>query len=76
MQYSPGLTNTLATAVSTVETTGLVPKVFDYIGANYSGVSSDVYTYKTGGAGGTTVAVVTVTWTDATKSVLVSVVRT
>ena len=76
MNYSPGLTNTLAGAVNTKETTGLVPFVFDYIGANYSGSNFDVYTYKTGGLAGTTVATITVTWTDATKSVLVSVIRT
>ena len=75
MNYSPGL-NTSSSAVATKETTGLVPFVFDYIGANYAGATADVYTYKTGGAGGTTVATITVNWTDATKTVLVSVVRT
>lgn len=74
MQYSPGL-NTSGT-INTKETTGLVPFVFDYIGANYAGATEDVYTYKTGGAGGSTVATITVNWTDATKSVLASVVRT
>lgn len=74
MQYSPGL-NTSGT-VNTKETTGLVPFVFDYIGANYAGATADVYTYKTGGAGGSTVATITVNWTDTTKSVLASVVRT
>jgi hypothetical protein len=75
MLYSPGV-NTATTVIATKETTGLVPFVFDYIGANYAGSTSDVYTYKTGGAGGTTVSTITVNWTDATKSVLVSVVRT
>jgi hypothetical protein len=74
MNYSPGL-NTSGT-VNTKETTGLVPFVFDYIAADYSGGTADVYTYKTGGSGGTTVATITVNWTDATKAVLVSVVRT
>jgi hypothetical protein len=73
--YSPGL-NTNGSPVSTQETTGLVPFVFDYIGANYAGATADVYTYKTGGAGGTTVATITVNWTNTTKAVLVSVVRT
>lgn len=74
MQYSPGL-NTSGT-INTKETTGLVPFAFDYISANYAGATSDVYTYKTGGSGGSTVATITVNWTDATKSVLSSVVRT
>ena len=75
MNYSPGL-NTSTNSIKTEEQTGLVPKVFDYIGANYAGATADVYTYKTGGVAGTTVAVITVNWTDATKSVLVSVIRT
>lgn len=76
MLYSPGLsTNSAAGAVATKETTGLVPFAFDYIAANYAGATADVYTYKTGGSGGTTVCTVTVTWTDATKSVLASVTR-
>lgn len=74
MTYSPGL-NTSGT-INTKETTGLVPFVFDYIGANYAGATSDVYTYKTGGSGGTTVATITVSWTDSTKTVLASVTRT
>lgn len=76
MNYSPGLLDTSGVTVNTKETTGLVPFAFDYIGANYSGSDYDVYTYKTGGVSGTTVATITVTWTDATKSVLVSVIRT
>lgn len=82
MNYSPGLKDsvtgsvTISGVVSTLETSGLVPKVFDYISANYSGSTTDVYTYKTGGSGGTTVAVITVTWTTSGKTVLASVART
>ena len=35
---------------------------------------TDVYTYKTGGVAGTTVATLTVTYTDATKETIQSVV--
>ena len=72
--YSPGL-NTSGT-INTKETTGLLPVVFDYINANYAGSSTDVYTYKTGGSGGSTVATITVVWTDSTKTVLSTVTRT
>ena len=72
--YSPGL-NTSGT-INTKETTGLVPFVFDYISADYSAPTSDVYVYKTGGSGGVSVATITVAWTDATKEVLASVTRT
>lgn len=54
---------------------GLVPQAFDYI--SYTSASTtDTYVYKTGGSGGTTVATVTVTWTDSTKTVLSTVART
>lgn len=65
-----------ASSVPTAETTGLVPKVYDYLSANFAGATADVYTYKTGGAGGSTTATLTVNWTDATKLVLSTVVRT
>ena len=61
--------------VTTLESTGLVPKVYDYISYT-SGSTTDTYTYKTGGSGGSTVATVTVTWTDSTKTVLSTVIRT
>ena len=51
----------------------LVTDSYDYILAAYPTTSSEVYTYKTGGAGGTTVATVTVVYVDATKAVLTSV---
>lgn len=47
--------------------------VFDYIEATYPTTSSEVYTYKNGGSGGTTVATITITYTDSTKGTLSSV---
>lgn len=46
---------------------------YDYIAATYPTATTEVYTYKTGGVSGTTVAVLTLTFTDATKNVLSSV---
>lgn len=70
MNFSPGLNTNV------IENNALVPFAFDYISANYAGATADVYTYKSGGSGGTTVATVTVNWTDATKTVLSTVIRT
>lgn len=76
MGLNPGLTNSIVGSTKTEEQTGIMPEVFDYIAADYSHSTYDVYTYKTGGSSGITVATLTVTWTDNTKSVLVSVART
>ena len=48
---------------------------YDYIGVTYPTTSSEVYTYKTGGSGGTTVQTLTVVYTDSTKAVLTSVTK-
>ena len=61
-----------ATPVPTTINNTLVPEQHDEIQATYPTTSSEVYTYKLSGA---SVAVVTVTYTDATKEVLTSVVR-
>lgn len=68
--------NTSALATSANQLFGLMPKVYDYINADYSASTADVYTYKAGGSGGTTAATLTVNWTDATKLVLSTVIRT
>lgn len=49
--------------------------VHDYIAVSQT-ATVDTYVYKTGGAGGTTVATLTLTYTDGTKTALVSVART
>lgn len=55
------LTNTQlrAASVPVAETTGLVPKVYDYISLSYTGTDLTGVVYKTGGSGGTTVATLT-----------------
>lgn len=54
----------------------LVTEQFDSIEATYPSSSSEVYTYRMGGLSGNTVAVVTVSYTNSTKEVLESAVRT
>jgi hypothetical protein len=61
---------------SVLQGNALIPVAYDYIGMDYTGVTADVYTYKTGGAGGVTVATLTVNYTGVDKSVISSVVRT
>ena len=53
----------------------LVPNAYDAIVATYPTDSSEVYTYKTGGVSGDTVATITVVYVDSSKEVLTSVVR-
>ena len=51
----------------------LITKNYDYVGVAYPQSDTEVYTFKTGGSGGTTVAIVTVVYTDSTKADLSSV---
>lgn len=48
----------------------LVNVDYDYLSVNYASATQEVYTYKTGGSGGSTVATVTLNYTDATKASL------
>lgn len=48
----------------------------DYVSYTATSPTVDTFVYKTGGSGGTTVATVTVTYTDDTHTVLVSVAVT
>jgi hypothetical protein len=63
-------------SLNTVVKNALVPVPYDYIGATYPVPTTEVYTYKTGGASGTVVATVTVVYTSSTKDILLSVTRT
>lgn len=49
-----------------------VPK-YDYISASYPDDTTEVYTYKTGGSSGTTVATIHVLYLDSSKEKLVSI---
>ena len=53
----------------------LVPFEHDYISLSQN-ATQDIWTYKTGGAGGTTVATVTVTYTSSAKEIIDTIVRT
>lgn len=50
--------------------------VYDYLSASYPNSTTEVYTYKVGGSVGTTVATITVTYTNSTKDIFLSAERT
>jgi hypothetical protein len=49
---------------------------FDSLTASYPNSTTEIYSYKIGGISGIVQAVLTVVYTDATKSLVQSVVRT
>lgn len=61
---------------SVATTTGLSVPAHDYV--SYTNTSSvvDTYVFKTGGSGGTTVATLTITYTDSSKAQVQSVEKT
>lgn len=52
---------------------GLPP--WDYVALTASDAVTDLFTFKTGGAAGTTVATVTIVYTDATHATLSTVTK-
>lgn len=46
---------------------------YDYVAVAYPSSTTETYTYKSGGASGTTLATITVTYTDSTKENVSSV---
>jgi hypothetical protein len=56
--------------------TGLVNFEYDYVSVAYPTSTQEVYTFKSGGSGGTTVGTITIEYTDATKENLSSAERT
>ena len=57
-------------------TSGLILPNYDFISVAYPLTTQEVYTFKTGGSGGITVATVTVNYTDATKNNISTVAKT
>jgi hypothetical protein len=72
--YTP-LTPQEANFLAAISGGKLVPEAYNYVGVAYPEDDTEVYTYKTGGSGGDTVATVTVTYTDSTKENVSSVAR-
>lgn len=55
---------------------GLVTSSYDYIAYTNTNSTTDTYVYKSGGSGGTTVATVTIVFTDTSKQQMSTVTRT
>jgi len=55
--------------------TGLNIGNYDYVSVAYPVATTEVYTFKEGGAGGTTVATVTIVYTDSSKQNLSTVTK-
>jgi hypothetical protein len=63
--------------VTSIEEGLLAGVTYDYLSMALSaGDTTETYTYKTGGAGGTTVATIVVVYTTSARSILSSVTRT
>lgn len=54
-------------ALRTVQASSLIKFDFDYYSVTYPSATQEVYTYKRGGASGTTVGTITINYTDGTK---------
>lgn len=57
-------------------TSGFGLPAFDAVVPDFSGATSDVYVFKTGGTGGTTVATITINYSAASKLTTTSFVKT
>ena len=62
-------------ALRSINLNSLVTDPWDYLSAAYPNGTTEVYTYKSGGVSGTTVATITVTYTDSTKANVSTVSR-
>lgn len=60
-------------ALKTIAFSPLVPEKYDYVSVDSTGSDFDVYIFKMGGSIGLVVGTLILTFTDNTKSVLLSV---
>lgn len=62
-------------SAGTILSNGLDLPSYDYISVAYPVNTTEVYTFKVGGSGGSTVATVTIVYTDSTKENISSVTK-
>lgn len=65
----------VAGSMTATVTGGLDIPSWDYCKVTYPDGTTEVYTFKTGGSGGTTVLVLTVVYTTSTKDILDTITR-
>jgi len=68
--------DTTETKLRTFSVSGMLSETYDYLSVNYATATQEIYTFKTGGSGGTTVATLTVNYTDSTKANVSNVAKT
>lgn len=68
MQYTPGLNTSSSSS-------GLVLPAYDYVSVAYPDAVTEVYTFKSGGSLGSTVATVTIVYTASDKASLSTVTK-
>lgn len=64
-----------ATEATLAKIPGLAIPMYDYVSLAQN-ATQDIYSFKSGGSGGTLVATVTITYTDSTKATLSTVAKT
>lgn len=62
--------------VKTTTNNTLVTEKFNYISIDYPNNTTEIYTYKLGGASGNTVATITITYVNSSKALVSSILRT
>jgi hypothetical protein len=62
-------------ALDVIGKDGVVNFEWDYV-AQTQAATTDTWVFRTGGAGGTVVATIVITYTDATKNVILNVAKT
>ncbi len=74
VEINPATESTLASVNAGLETlNSLVPSMFDYIALSYTGGNLTTATYKTGGAGGSTISILTLAYDGSNN--LISVLK-
>jgi len=69
------VTNTTTNPVPVIGSTGIFTLRYDYISAAYPTSTQEVYTTKLGGSGGSIQEVLTINYTDSTKTAVSNISR-
>lgn len=67
--------NTSDNSISVKPISSLITSNYDYVAVTYPLTTQEVYTFKSGGSSGTTIATITVVYTDTTKASISSVTK-
>ena len=62
-------------SINTFVLNSFIPEAYDYVGVAYPDTTTETYTFKSGGSGGTTEATITLVYVDSTKARLSSATK-